>query len=130
MTRPLNVMVVDDCEIDQFFAKRELDKVDWLEAIHQFGNPQDALSYVARNDHAPIDLMLLDFRMPEMTGLDLVKAIHRDKLETRVGTIAIMLTVPLPPSDDRALRALDPSIQFLPKPLTQDHLDSLAQVAS
>ena len=41
--------------------------------VHSFGNPREALDWLAEN---PVDLVITDYKMPEMNGADFVRALR------------------------------------------------------
>ena len=79
-----NILVVDDqpsiCrEVATFLKDRYV--------VHAFKSGRDALDYMARN---PVDLVLLDYEMPEMTGYEVLIAIRLNK--STIKTPVVFLT--------------------------------------
>jgi len=77
--------------------------------IKAFENPKEGLEYCKNND---VDLLLVDYMMPELNGIDLVDELKREKPEIPV----IMITA----LDDLKLRkkaTLSGIDVFLPKPV-------------
>ncbi len=84
-TAPKRVLVVDD---DPFF--RESLQVNLMDAGYEalaFDSGEALLSYLT--DSATVDLILLDWRMPGMTGIEVLRQLRDDSVETPV----IFLTV-------------------------------------
>jgi CheY-like chemotaxis protein len=72
MSRKLNVLLVDD---DQAVLKSTLRTLDFLGyAAVPAGSGDEALRLIATKPH--IDLVLADFAMPEMNGVELARIIH------------------------------------------------------
>jgi len=83
----LNILFVDD---DEFFAKvvatQLLDEYKYKVTIAR--NGREAAELIAAGGSNHYDMILTDYSMPEMTGIDLLKWINEQHLETPV----IMLT--------------------------------------
>jgi DNA-binding response OmpR family regulator len=79
MTAKGNILVVDDEPIE----RRTLSEILQLEGYHvaAVANGEAAVDYVRLN---PVDLILLDLRMPGMSGLDVVKVINRTLPEVEI----------------------------------------------
>ncbi len=106
MTKKGNILVVDDEQIE----RQTLTDILRLEGYHvaAAANGEAALDYVRQN---PVDLILLDLRMPGMSGLDVIKVLNRTSPEVEI----IMLTAH--GSMDSAIEALRSRIQdYLLKP--------------
>ena len=61
-------IIVDDNKIARFTLKQLASQVTDLEVAGEFDNAIDARNYLLK---FPVDLLLLDIEMPEMSGLDL-----------------------------------------------------------
>ena len=72
MGKPV-IMVVDDLQVVGGVVKSLLEDIY---EIKVFTAGSEAIKYLA--DH-PVDLILLDYEMPEMTGYDVLMAIRADK---------------------------------------------------
>jgi DNA-binding response OmpR family regulator len=106
MTKKGNILVVDDEEVE----RQTLTDILRLEGYHvaSAANGEAALDFVRQN---PIDLILLDLRMPGMSGLDVIKVLNHTSPDVEI----IMLTAH--GSMDSAIEALRCRIQdYLIKP--------------
>ena len=128
-----SVVVLDDCEIDQFFARRTIDMTDWFDEVHQFLDPREALGFfAARQCHGEtdgVDLLLLDFRMPHLSGLEFLQQIQACNLAHLVRRVAVMLTVPLLPQYERGFRGARADVGFIDKPVQQEALGKMIGLA-
>ncbi len=106
MIKKGNILVVDDEQIE----RQTLTDILRLEGYHvsAAANGEAALDYIRHN---PVDLILLDLRMPGMSGLDVIKVLNRTTPDVEI----IMLTAH--GSMDSAIEALRSRIQdYLLKP--------------
>jgi DNA-binding response OmpR family regulator len=79
MTANANILVVDDEPVE----RQTLSEILRLEGYHvaAVANGEAAVDYVRLN---PVDLILLDLRMPGMSGLDVIKLINRTLPEVEI----------------------------------------------
>ena len=76
MTKKLsnNIMIVDDSEENRMILQEMVNKLGY---VHQsYDNAKDALDYLRQNS---VDCILLDIKMPEMSGIEMLGLIKRDK---------------------------------------------------
>jgi DNA-binding LytR/AlgR family response regulator len=65
-------MVVDDEPLARKVLHNYIEKVPSLELVHECGDAMEAAAYL----HAhPVDLLFLDIKMPEMTGMEFLKTL-------------------------------------------------------
>jgi CheY-like chemotaxis protein len=109
-----SILVVDDelgiCDfLRTFFTRRGY-------AVHTECNAQDALGYLA--EQQPF-VMLLDIRMPGMSGLEALEIIHKEWPDIKV----IMVTA----FADEALMAqarAQGAVDYITKPFSLEYLDN------
>ena len=77
----LKVLIVDGCKLMAMALKDALDQVDDLRVVGVAHCGSDALSMVTRTQP---DAVLLDVRMPGMSGLECLDVIHRDYPSVKV----------------------------------------------
>ena len=86
----MHVLIVDDNKIMRHIIKRSLKKSGLGELeFYEASNGQEALSFF--NEHK-LDLILSDWNMPEMDGMDLLKAIRIKDSEVPFGFITAQST--------------------------------------
>ncbi len=117
--RQLVVVVIDDQSACRSTFKRVLLSLDTDVEIETFSRPLEALEWCKQNQPA---LIITDFRMPEMDGVELVQRLR--ELKTTAHTPIIVSTI----TNDKALkvRALNAgATDFLMKPV--DHVECRAR---
>lgn len=70
----MKALVVDDSRMMRTVEQRALESLGWQ--VHQAGNGLEALAELSKMDAC--DLVLADWQMPEMDGLQLVRQIRAD----------------------------------------------------
>jgi len=69
----IRCLIVEDEPIAQEILKSYIDKTDFLEVAGTLGNAVEAFNFL---QHNTINLLFLDIKMPQMSGLDLLKALN------------------------------------------------------
>jgi two-component system, response regulator RpfG len=114
----LNVLIVDDQPSARTMLRHIVEGVGSIVHVSDFGNPVDALHWSENNN---TDLLLLDYRMPEMDGLEFARRFRRPMSRRDVPIILISVV------GDEPVRqaALDAGvIDFLVKPVRPRELRS------
>lgn len=119
----LRVLVVDDAVTFRSQIKNVLDQVPGVQVVGTAANGKIAL---AKCQSMAIDLLILDLEMPDMGGLETLKALTTMNLPTK----AIIFAAADRRSAARALQALELGAwDFVPKPEGANSLqEALAQV--
>ncbi|HQN18809.1 MAG TPA: sigma-54 dependent transcriptional regulator [Syntrophobacteraceae bacterium] len=110
------ILIVDDDEglihfLHRFFARQGYD-------VHACSNGQAALELIA---HEPFDLILLDYKMPGVNGLDTLKEVRRSQVKTPVIIMTAYGTT------DTAIEAMKlGAYDYLPKPFDRQELQRIA----
>lgn len=74
----MKCLIVEDEPIAQEILKSYIDRTPLLELVGQFNNAVEAFNFVS---HHKVNLLFLDIKMPQMSGIDLLKAIeHKPKV--------------------------------------------------
>lgn len=71
--KKISAVVIDDDLVFQAIIEGFIEKTDMLELVNTFGNPIEAMNFL---DTQRVDLIFLDIEMPEMTGLQFIKALN------------------------------------------------------
>jgi two-component system chemotaxis response regulator CheY len=66
------VLVVDDSKTTQMLVKTTLNRIPMLSML-EAGNGREALAVLQQH---PVDLLVTDIQMPEMDGIELVRAVR------------------------------------------------------
>ncbi|MEK5417925.1 response regulator [Paenibacillus odorifer] len=104
------VMVVDDEEVLRMLIVDTLEDLEDVE-IHTAENGLEALSKLSQDHY---DLVILDYMMPEMTGIEVLGQLDDEK---KKATAILMLTAKA--QDVDRLRAVDAGVRyFMPKPFS------------
>lgn len=110
------ILIVDDDEglvhfLDRFFAKQGYQ-------VQVCTNGRSALELIAR---VPFDLILLDYKMPGLNGLDTLKEVRRTQVKTPVIIMTAYGTT------DTAIEAMKlGAYDYLPKPFDRKELHRIA----
>ncbi|MBS2012974.1 MAG: response regulator [Deltaproteobacteria bacterium] len=89
----MKILVVDDSKAMRMIVLRTLRQAGYGDhTIAEAGNGKEALDILHKE---PYDLVLSDWNMPEMTGIELLGAIRAEKLPCRFGFITSEGTGPM-----------------------------------
>ncbi len=109
MTERLDILIVDDNPVYRKFLARVIGDIEGVEIVSPAATGAIALKRMQRS---PVDLVLLDLHMPEMSGLETLHRIRRDHPEVGV----IMISGEFAPDADVVVKALEQgALDFLPK---------------
>lgn len=70
----MRILLIEDDPLSQAVVQKLIEKEHDAQLLATLANGADALRYLATN---PIDLLLLDVELPDMTGLQLLQAIRQ-----------------------------------------------------
>jgi DNA-binding NtrC family response regulator len=119
MGRKIRVMVVDDDDVLRRLVSEQVARMGF-EAIPA-SSGEDALAVLGQSD---VDVVLLDIRMPAMSGLDVLRAIR--KLDEPPEVIMLTADTSLPTGiEAMRLGAYD----YLTKPATLDEIEAVIRKA-
>jgi CheY-like chemotaxis protein len=106
--RVMRVLIVEDDEASLVLARRLIEHMG-----HTVLTATDGLEALATAEATRPDLLLLDLRIPKLAGLDVVRALRRDRLFETMSIIAVSADVG---ADDRALAISAGCDDFVAKP--------------
>jgi two-component system LytT family response regulator len=69
----IHCLLVDDEPLAIQLLEKHIAQLPFFEVAGVCGNAVKALEMLS---HRPIDLLFLDIRMPQLSGLDLLKSLH------------------------------------------------------
>ena len=107
----MNIVIVDDQTSARTMLRHILEDIGPELAVHDFGDPVDALDWCAANRP---DLLVLDYRMPGLDGLEFARRFRRPLVHRDVPIVLVTVV------GDEPIRqaALDAGvIDFLVKPV-------------
>ncbi len=108
-------LVVDDSTAMRTILCRMLRELGM--EVAEAKNGREALEYIA--GHGPAEVMLVDWNMPEMNGLDLVRAVRQDLGQRQV----LMMMVTTETETAQMVKALAAGAnEYLMKPFTKEAL--------
>jgi DNA-binding NtrC family response regulator len=116
-TMPGKILVVDDLAINRELIREALDDSGY--EISEAATASDALG---RLQHRQTDLVITDVRMPGMSGVELLKRLHRDYPDLVVVLISAFASIP-----DAVEAMKSGAHHYLSHPLDIDELRSVVQ---
>jgi len=121
-----SILLVDDDAAGNFLNQRLLTRLQIAEQLHTVESGPDALQWLDQVDTPPA-LLLLDVRMPGMSGVQFLEAYQRQRQAQSQPTVVIMLTTAMDSQD--LLRLDELQIDGLAsKPLTEEKIDHVLQL--
>ncbi len=119
---PTTVLLVDDHELIRQGLRRAFERSDDFEVVGEAGSIDEALRKA--NGLRP-DVMVIDVRLPDGSGLDLVRVIRRDRAD--IGLVVLTMYA----GDEQLFGALDAGASaFVPKDAPTDDVLAAARHAA
>ncbi len=126
-----NVLVVDDSPVNRMLAEAQLDRLGYTTIAASSG--ADALDILGRNpadDEASesqphIDIVLMDWHMPEMDGLDATRALRALELREERKRLPVIAMTASAMSGDRERCLAAGMDDYLAKPVSIDELGAM-----
>jgi two-component system, chemotaxis family, chemotaxis protein CheY len=110
-------MIVDDSRAMRMILRRALGELGY--AACEAGDGQEALALLAQ-EGAHVSLMLVDWNMPVMCGLDLVKAVRADSRFSALPLVMVTTETEI----DHISQAIDAGAnEYVMKPFTKEVLE-------
>lgn len=118
-----NILVIDDDLIQRKIIEHILEDVDRNITLALAANGIDALALIERN---PPDLIITDWDMPQMDGIEFCKQVHRDK---KLDHIPVIMCTGINTSSENLRTAFESGVaDFIRKPI--DKMELLSRVNS
>jgi len=106
-------MVVDDSRAVRLILRRTLEKYGYQ--VYEAGHGKEALAVLEQ--HPDVGLMLVDWNMPEMNGLELIRAVRADPERARM----VLMMVTTETEIEQMVRALAAGAdEYVMKPFTEE----------
>lgn len=125
---PARVLLVDDDEVDIESTRRALEVSGYPLRLDVVKSGEDALAYLRQEgkfEGRPTpDLVLLDVKMPGISGIDTFRAIKRDP---RTGWIPIVMITASTHDEDMLRGYTEQAHGYLIKPIDIDILKSIVK---
>ena len=116
----MKILVVDDSTLDRKLLIRTLMKAEITQEILQAEDGEQALEVLANNYH-DIGLMLLDWQMPKMTGIELMSGIM--KIPVLASIPIVMVTASASEDNKKLARSINPNLAgYIVKPYKPEEL--------
>ena len=122
--RSLSVLQVDDDENDRILFDRAVKRCSLPIHLVATGSGLDALRRLRDAQSGKPDFILVDIRMPVMSGFDFIEALHKE--EQLRGLPVVMLSTSAQPGDVQRARRLG-AVAYYVKPDGMDELTALVE---
>lgn len=70
----MKCLIIDDEPLARVLLEKYINRVEGLSLVKSFPNAVEAFSFL---QHTPVDLLLLDIQMPQITGLELISTLKQ-----------------------------------------------------
>jgi len=87
--RALRILIVDDDVVDRRICRRALGRLEPPPVFVEAETAAEALDELDRHDGHHVDCVLLDFRLPDMDGLELLVRLNERGIEQRVPVVML-----------------------------------------
>ena len=127
--REVEILLVEDNPDDEFLVLRALRKHKVSNRVHVVRDGEEALDYLFlrgpyQQDHGNprLKLVLLDVKLPKMSGLEVLAEIKQDP---RTKHLPVVLLTSSRMQEEMLRAYVDGANSFLQKPVDFDHFDEL-----
>ena len=72
----MNCVIIDDDKLSTKIISEFINRTEGLVLVESYSNPIDAINALNKSEKGAIQLIFLDIEMPEMTGIEFIKALH------------------------------------------------------
>ncbi len=119
------VIVVDDCDADQFISKIIINRYDSNIEVLQAYDGEEALDILDSQENKP-QVIFLDINMPRMDGHEFLK-IYSERKDQQA-PVVVMLTSSSQERDKESCRTHQCVKQYLEKPLKKEDLEQVCKI--
>jgi len=119
--RGMHVLVVDDLDTSRNILTELL--TQWGFRVSEAANGQEALALLEKGETEPVELVLLDWKMPELDGVEVARRVHRLANTHNIPHLPVIIMVTAYSKDELLKQACDVQIDaVLTKPVTASGL--------
>lgn len=108
-----NVLIIDDQSTGRTILEKVIQQISDNLEVAAFGNPNEALLWI--DEHDP-DLIITDYRMPEMNGVEFIRAL---RLKPRCENVPVMMITVVSEKEVRYEALEAGATAFLTRPIDQ-----------
>jgi len=108
-----NVLIIDDQSTGRTILEKVIQQISDNLQVSAFGNPAEALVWI--DSHDP-DLIITDYRMPEMNGVDFIRAVRQ---KPRCENVPVMMITVVSEKEVRYEALEAGATAFLTRPIDQ-----------
>ncbi|MEO5644912.1 MAG: response regulator [Bacteroidia bacterium] len=119
------VMLVDDCEIDNFVNEKMLKRYGLSDRIMSYENPIHALDYLADTQNEMPAYIFLDLHMPGMEGADFLEKLREMHPGLKNKCEFIVLSNSVDPKLKVNIMSENNVLAFFSKPLIKSNVDEI-----
>ena len=122
-----SILLVDDDDTSNFLHQHLLDKLGVAEEVRTVPDGAQALALLTQPVSYAPTLLLLDVKMPVMSGIEFLEAYRHLPQAQQDATVVVMLTTSMAAADLARINEL-PIAGLVSKPLNRDKINTLLQL--
>jgi CheY-like chemotaxis protein len=123
------IVIIDDSDPDLLYARVVVEQARIADEVLTFGTAAEALEFLAASPK-PVDLILLDINMPEMSGFEFLDRFEALPAPHRQTAVVVMLTSSPDPQDRSRAQTYSVVRAYVVKPLDLDAARALPQICA
>jgi two-component system chemotaxis response regulator CheY len=118
----MRILIVDDSSTMRRIIINTLNKIGYKEC-HEAGNGREAVEALAKT---PVDMIITDWNMPEMSGLEFIKAVRANDRTKHLPVVMVTTNA----SQDDLVAAMQAGVNnYVVKPFTADTIKEKIEAA-
>jgi response regulator RpfG family c-di-GMP phosphodiesterase len=121
------VMLVDDCEIDNFVNDKMLRRYEFSDRLISYERGSTALDYLANAQNEIPGYIFLDLHMPDMDGIDFLEKLDALAPHMKNKCEVVVLSNSLDPKLKAKITSHSSVVAFFSKPLIKSNVDELLE---